>query len=136
MVPGARLALLRIEQIAVLALVLRGFEGRRFLGVERLLPFEPCGALQGGDRAEGKGALYIRLAVWRPGRRPRPALALTCSRPWDEHGNRHEAERRYETSTVHLNPPRVGVTVTDSGTGRNTQDVWSACAACRAARPE
>ena len=104
-VPGARRSLLRIEQIAVLALVLRGFEGRRFLGGQGLLPFKPSGTLQGRDRAERESALYVRFAVRRPGRRPGPALASRGSRC--QHGHRQDAERRYEISTVHLNPPEL-----------------------------
>ena len=69
-VAGARLAFLRIEEIAIEALVLAVLERGGFLGRQDLLVLERVGPLQRRDRRERERALEIRFPVWRARRRP------------------------------------------------------------------
>src|SRR5439155_26434682 len=69
-VPGARLPLLRVEQIAVQAVVLAGLELGRFLRRQDFLAGESRRPLQWRDRRERVRALEVGLAVCRAWRRP------------------------------------------------------------------
>src|SRR5262249_61687657 len=62
-IPGARLPLLRVEQIAVQAVVLAGLELGRLRWRQDILAAERRGPLQRRDRGERERALEVGLAI-------------------------------------------------------------------------
>jgi hypothetical protein len=96
-VAGARLSLFRVEQVAVLTRVFRGFERRPLLVGQDGLAGELLGPLERRNRGEVEGAFERWLAVGRPGRLRR--LTLRRGRQRERHDGQHGQTRSHQAIT-------------------------------------